>query len=122
MLQLHVKECAGVNFLEHVQAKISLASSRRGDLQIHLTSPNGTRSTLLARRPHDMSRAGFTAWPFMSVHTWGEQPFGVWQLEIHNEGRFLGELKGTGREGPKVFSNKFLKGSGWGFLGKLRNN
>ncbi|XP_034241763.1 furin-like protease 1 isoform X2 [Thrips palmi] len=92
VLQLHVKECAGVNFLEHVQAKISLASSRRGDLQIHLTSPNGTRSTLLARRPHDMSRAGFTAWPFMSVHTWGEQPFGVWQLEIHNEGRFLGTL------------------------------
>ncbi|XP_052120301.1 furin-like protease 1 isoform X2 [Frankliniella occidentalis] len=92
VLQLHVKECAGVNFLEHVQAKISLASSRRGDLQIHLTSPAGTRSTLLARRPQDMSRGGFTAWPFMSVHTWGEQPFGTWQLEIHNEGRFLGTL------------------------------
>nr|CAD7567683.1 unnamed protein product [Timema californicum] len=90
ILQLTVKECAGVNFLEHVQAKISLASSRRGDLQIHLTSPSGTRSTLLALRPHDISRTGFQSWPFMSVHTWGEQPFGVWQLEIHNEGRFLG--------------------------------
>ncbi|XP_063243301.1 furin-like protease 1 [Bacillus rossius redtenbacheri] len=92
ILQLNVKECAGVNFLEHVQAKVTLVSSRRGDLQIHLTSPAGTRSTLLARRPHDMSRAGFQAWPFMSVHTWGEQPFGVWQLEIHNEGRILGTL------------------------------
>nr|CAD7445292.1 unnamed protein product [Timema bartmani] len=91
ILQLNVKECAGVNFLEHVQAKISLASSRRGDLQIHLTSPSGTRSTLLALRPHDISRTGFQSWPFMSVHTWGEQPFGVWQLEIHNEGRYLGQ-------------------------------
>lgn len=91
-LQLHVKECAGVNFLEHVQAKVSLASARRGDLQIHLTSPAGTRATLLARRPHDVSRSGFQAWPFMSVHTWGEKPFGIWQLEIHNEGRFLGTM------------------------------
>lgn len=69
---------------------MSLASARRGDLQIHLTSPAGTRATLLARRPHDVSRSGFQAWPFMSVHTWGEKPFGIWQLEIHNEGRFIG--------------------------------
>ncbi|XP_054285539.1 furin-like protease 1, isoforms 1/1-X/2 isoform X1 [Macrosteles quadrilineatus] len=89
-LKLNVKECTGVNYLEHVQAKITLMSQRRGDLQIQLTSPAGTKSTLLARRPHDISRAGFDSWPFMSVHTWGEQPFGVWQLDIHNEGRYLG--------------------------------
>ncbi|XP_066585084.1 furin-like protease kpc-1 isoform X2 [Prorops nasuta] len=89
-LQLHVKECSGVNFLEHVQAKVSLMASRRGDLQIHLTSPQGTKSTLLAKRPHDVSKAGFTEWPFMSVHTWGERPHGTWKLEIHNEGRYLG--------------------------------
>lgn len=28
----------------------------------------------------------------MSVHTWGEAPHGTWQLEIHNEGRLLGEI------------------------------
>ncbi|XP_075238401.1 furin-like protease 1 isoform X2 [Lycorma delicatula] len=91
-LSIRVKECRGVNYLEHVQAKITLNSQKRGDLQIHLTSPAGTRSTLLARRPHDGSRIGFQSWPFMSVHTWGESPFGTWQLEIHNEGRFLGKL------------------------------
>jgi len=91
-LKLNVKDCTGVNYLEHVQAKITLMSQRRGDLQIQLTSPAGTKSTLLARRPHDISRAGFDSWPFMSVHTWGEQPFGVWQLDIHNEGRYLGQL------------------------------
>ncbi|RZF46325.1 hypothetical protein LSTR_LSTR010180 [Laodelphax striatellus] len=92
-LTLNVKECTGVNYLEHVQAKISLNSQRRGDLQIHLTSPAGTKSTLLARRPHDVSRVGFQQWPFMSVHTWGESPLGLWYLEIHNEGRFLGQLQ-----------------------------
>ena len=91
ILDLNVTTCPGVNFLEHVQAKISLSSPRRGDLQIYLTSPSGTKSTLLAKRPHDSSRSPFTAWPFMSVHTWGEMPFGVWQLEIHNEGRYLGK-------------------------------
>lgn len=108
----------GVNYLEHVQAKITLTSQRRGDIQIFLTSPSGTRVTLLTpryakpsvitveffiifsrfffclRRSHDLSRSGFNQWPFMSVHTWGEAPHGVWLLEIHNEGRLLGEIDG----------------------------
>ncbi|XP_034180593.1 furin-like protease 1 isoform X4 [Osmia lignaria lignaria] len=92
-LELHVKECSGVNFLEHVQAKVSLMASRRGDLQIQLTSPQGTKSVLLAKRPHDVSKAGFTQWPFMSVHTWGERPHGTWKLEIHNEGRYQDTLE-----------------------------
>lgn len=93
-----------------VQAKITLVSQRRGDLQIMLTSPTGTRSTLLARRPHDISRAGFDSWPFMSVHTWGEQPFGVWQLDIHNEGRYLGTYSAG------------LTGDGWMGVGGCRTN
>uniref|UniRef100_A0A182NA15 furin n=1 Tax=Anopheles dirus TaxID=7168 RepID=A0A182NA15_9DIPT len=89
-LQLIVEHCMGVNYLEHVQAKITLTSQRRGDIKIFLTSPSGTRVTLLTPRSHDLSRSGFNQWPFMSVHTWGEAPHGTWQLEIHNEGRLLG--------------------------------
>ncbi|XP_053671627.1 furin-like protease 1, isoforms 1/1-X/2 [Anopheles nili] len=89
-LQLIVEHCMGVNYLEHVQAKITLTSQRRGDIKIFLTSPSGTRVTLLTNRSHDLSRSGFNQWPFMSVHTWGEAPHGTWQLEIHNEGRLLG--------------------------------
>lgn len=91
VLQLQVKECEGVEVLEHVQAKLTIFSQRRGDLNIQLTSPMGTRVTLLAHRPHDNSRLGFSVWPFMSVHSWGESPFGTWQLEIHNDGRLLGK-------------------------------
>lgn len=91
-LQLTVEHCMGVNYLEHVQAKITLTSQRRGDIQIFLTSPAGTRVTLLTTRTHDVSRSGFNQWPFMSVHTWGEAPHGTWQLEIHNEGRLLAQI------------------------------
>ena len=73
-----------------LQAKVTLTSGRRGDLQIYLVSPSGTRSTLLAHRRHDLNRAGFTDWPFMTVHSWGENPIGKWTLEIHNEGRYAG--------------------------------
>ncbi|XP_075979647.1 furin-like protease 1 isoform X2 [Anticarsia gemmatalis] len=88
-LQLDVVACPGVNYLEHVQARVSLSAARRGDLRIALTSPAGTKVTLLAPRPHDSSRAGFNSWPFMSVHMWGESPLGHWQLEVTNEGRYM---------------------------------
>lgn len=70
-------------------------SGRRGDLQIYLVSPSGTRSVLLAHRRHDLNRSGFTDWPFMTVHSWGENPLGKWTLEIHNEGRYTGMLYAT---------------------------
>lgn len=39
-----------VVYLEHVVVRLSISHPRRGDLQINLTSPSGTRSQLLARR------------------------------------------------------------------------
>lgn len=50
VLQLPVQHCKGVNYLEHVQAKLTLTSQRRGDIQIHLRSPAGTKVTLLTSR------------------------------------------------------------------------
>lgn len=49
-----VAACLGepnhVTRLEHAQARLTLSYNRRGDLAIHLVSPMGTRSTLLAAR------------------------------------------------------------------------
>lgn len=50
VLQLQVKDCKGVEILEHVQAKLTIYSQRRGDLHIQLMSPMGTRVSLLAHR------------------------------------------------------------------------
>ena len=73
-----------VVFLEHVQSRITLTSSRRGDVQISLTSPAGTRSVLLQRRSKDTSKEGFNDWAFMTVHNWGELAQGTWTLEVTN--------------------------------------
>lgn len=85
-LTLETSACAGteteVNYLEHVQAVISLNTSRRGDVELYLRSPMGTRSMILSTRPNDDdSKDGFTKWPFMTTHTWAEYPRGKWTLE-----------------------------------------
>ncbi|XP_023337148.1 furin-like protease kpc-1 isoform X3 [Eurytemora carolleeae] len=90
--KMQVQDSGDVNFLEHVQAHITLTALRRGDVQMYLTSPGGTKSQLLARRPHDTSRAGFQDWPFLTVFCWGENPKGSWLLEIQNDGRSMVEL------------------------------
>uniref|UniRef100_A0A8C5LYT5 furin n=1 Tax=Leptobrachium leishanense TaxID=445787 RepID=A0A8C5LYT5_9ANUR len=83
-----VEPCMGmpnsISTLEHVQARLTLSYNRRGDLAIYLTSPMGTRSTLLAPRPHDYSADGFNDWAFMTTHSWDEDPTGEWILEIEN--------------------------------------
>ena len=87
-LTLETTGCAGteteVNYLEHVQALITLNTTRRGDVELFLRSPMGTRSMILSTRPNDDdSRDGFTKWPFMTTHTWAEYPRGKWTLEVY---------------------------------------
>ena len=52
--------------------------------QVFLTSPAGTKSTLLQRRTRDTSTEGFSDWAFMTTHNWGESSVGRWTLEVHN--------------------------------------
>uniref|UniRef100_A0ACB8GE39 Neuroendocrine convertase 2 n=1 Tax=Sphaerodactylus townsendi TaxID=933632 RepID=A0ACB8GE39_9SAUR len=87
ILTLTTDACEGkenfVRYLEHVQAVITVNSTRRGDLNINMTSPMGTKSILLSRRPRDDdSKVGFDKWPFMTTHSWGEDPRGTWVLEV----------------------------------------
>lgn len=77
-----------IRYLEHVEVVISLKFTRRGDLTIYLTSPQGTRSTLLGKRRLDYNSVdGFKSWVFMSTHKWGENPKGKWKVEIENAGK-----------------------------------
>ncbi|GAA56439.1 Uracil phosphoribosyltransferase, synthesizes UMP from uracil [Clonorchis sinensis] len=73
-----------VVYLEHVQAKVTVSSAQRGEIELRLTSPSGTESILLSKRPKDMDVAGFHAWPFMSVHFWGEMANGTWKLTVYS--------------------------------------
>ncbi|KAG8227605.1 hypothetical protein J437_LFUL016798, partial [Ladona fulva] len=86
-LKVETRACEGtdtqIGYLEHVQAVITLNATRRGDVELFLTSPMGTRSMILSRRVNDDDRLdGFTKWPFMTTHTWGEYPQGTWTLQV----------------------------------------
>ena len=62
--------------------------TRRGDIMIELTSPQGTKSTLLPYRDYDfVNEEGYDNWPFMSVHYWGENPIGTWNLKVNFKSR-----------------------------------
>uniref|UniRef100_A0A7E4VXU8 Neuroendocrine convertase 2 n=1 Tax=Panagrellus redivivus TaxID=6233 RepID=A0A7E4VXU8_PANRE len=92
ILELETNACIGsateINYLEHVQAVVTLNSTRRGDTTMYLISPMGTRTMILSRRPKDDdSKDGFTNWPFMTTHTWGENPRGKWRLVVRFQGK-----------------------------------
>ncbi|PIO73515.1 convertase P-domain protein [Teladorsagia circumcincta] len=100
ILELDTDACLGtateVRYLEHVQAVVSFNSTRRGDTTLYLVSPMGTRTMILSRRPKDDdSKDGFTNWPFMTTHTWGENPIGKWRLiaRFQGPGKHRGTLK-----------------------------
>lgn len=87
ILTISADACDGrgnfVRYLEHVQAVITVNATRRGALNINMTSPMGTKSILLSRRSRDDdAKVGFDKWPFMTTHTWGEDPRGTWVMEV----------------------------------------
>ncbi|MCP9264180.1 Neuroendocrine convertase 1 [Dirofilaria immitis] len=55
----------------------------------------GTTTQLLSVRHRDKSSAGFVRWPFMSVHTWGENPRGIWQLNVEDKSMTRKAMTGT---------------------------
>ena len=55
---------------------------KRGDIQVHLTSPAGTQVTLLFYRPLDIVTDGYVGWGFRSVLHWGEDPNGNWIVTV----------------------------------------
>jgi hypothetical protein len=68
---------------DHIYTWLASPHPKRGDIQITLTSPQGTTSTLLPYRLYDfVNERGYSSWPFMSVHHWGENPVGSWNLRV----------------------------------------
>ncbi|XP_047453838.1 furin-like protease kpc-1 [Mugil cephalus] len=85
-VEIQADACKGgdnqINVLEHVEVTVSINAVCRGDLSISLESPGGTVSVLLDTRPNDASTAGLKNWTLMTVHSWGEQPRGLWTLRV----------------------------------------
>ena len=49
----------------------------------NLTS--GTKVSMMRPRANDFNKKGYQEWPFMSVQTWGEKPFGEWLLKVWDD-------------------------------------
>ncbi|XP_055355471.1 neuroendocrine convertase 1-like [Paramacrobiotus metropolitanus] len=75
-----------IRYLEHVEVIVSLSHLRRGVVQIYLESPMGTRTLIAPKRRNDLSTNGFVEWPFLSVHNWGENPYGTWKVTFESQG------------------------------------
>jgi len=81
------EHCGGVviNYLEHVEVKVNLNYSRRGDLLIKITSPTGTVSNLTHYRKSDsFFKLKDLNWVLMTLHLWGETAVGEWKLTLEN--------------------------------------
>ena len=67
--------------LEHVEVVFDATHTYRGDLEVVLTSPDGTESVLA--EPHVTGGgADYPNWKFMSVRHWGESSAGTWTLTV----------------------------------------
>ena len=91
----HTDGC-GLSYLEHVQAvtTLSMLNKYRGSVSIELTSPMGTKSTLLPYRSSDLHHEGFRKWPLMTVLTWGENPAGNWIFTVSTKNGAVASLDG----------------------------
>ncbi|CAH3150856.1 unnamed protein product [Pocillopora meandrina] len=82
-VSVEVKNCE-IKFLEHVQIRVDLNFSRRGDLLLHLKSPSNTTCPLTRDRFADNFQkfTNLTDWFITTLFHWGENPTGKWELKI----------------------------------------
>jgi len=68
--------------IEHVTVTVWIEHPRRGDVQVSLYSPHGTKSVLAGQRKYDKADSGFPGWTFMTLKHWDEDPVGTWTIEV----------------------------------------
>jgi len=83
---------AATNYkIEHVEIILNATHEYRGQLEISLTSPSGTKSVLA--EAHADASENYASWTFMTVQNWGEAIQGDWQLSVvDNQGGHSGRL------------------------------
>ena len=70
--------------LEHVQLSIDLNWLNSGDIDVYLTSPDGTRVRLVYDLPDESRVGSIRNFTFSSVASMGEDSAGIWKVDIYN--------------------------------------
>ena len=91
-LTINDADCQDLNYLEHVQVTFSASARKRGDIELSLISPSGTRSVIVPTRKLDFSPEGFHDWTILCLQLWGENAHGKWQLLVTNKGKASSRL------------------------------
>ncbi|XP_065070986.1 proprotein convertase subtilisin/kexin type 6-like isoform X2 [Rhopilema esculentum] len=73
-----------INYVEHVVLQFSLNFTRRSDIEIAIESPGGTKSFILRSGRFWDRNKEISKLSTMSLHFWGENPRGNWQIRIRN--------------------------------------
>jgi len=69
--------------VEHATITTDITHASRGELEIQLTSPDGTTSRLAEKHTsYPADPADYPDWTFSTVHNWGEDSRGLWKLKI----------------------------------------
>ena len=69
--------------VEHATVTTDITHPSRGELEIQLTSPDGTTSRLAEKHTsYAADPADYPDWTFSTVHNWGEDSRGLWRLKI----------------------------------------
>ena len=71
-----------LGYVEQVTLIMTIRETRRSSTILDLVSPSGTRVRILYPRPRDTRRSGLFRWPVSTSFFWGEQPQGVWTMEV----------------------------------------
>ncbi len=66
--------------MESVEIVFSATHARRGNLQVVLIAPSGTKSVLAEK--HADTGANYSGWVFSTVRDWGESSKGTWTLTV----------------------------------------
>lgn len=90
--------------LEHINVKVWISHTTRGDVEVEIVSPKGIKSMLGGARPADRDGSGYPGWTFMTVKHWlasvlsfcgimltilirGEDPVGDWTIKVKDQGK-----------------------------------
>jgi subtilisin-like proprotein convertase family protein len=69
--------------VEHATVTTDITHPSRGELEIQLTSADGTTSRLAEKHTsYVYDPADYPDWTFSTVHNWGEDSRGLWKLKI----------------------------------------
>ena len=98
--------------IEHVQLALDLRWTNTGDLDIYLTSPDGTTVRLVYDLP-DEDRAGtMRNFTFSSVASMGEQSSGTWTIDVYNRNPAATDKDGTALSGLLQDATLTITGNG----------